>query len=166
LPTGGSSQFLTLPLVTAGYTGDLVAESARLVPDTVQTQTVDDLKATVTYDPGSLQAGSYGHVTFHLTGAQTDQPVTELQTYLGAFGHMLIMSEDMVDYVHSHPVDTPSPALGNPEALRGGPTVMFEGLMPKAGRYRAWSQFRYRDKIYTFTNTFQVFEIGQRAAAR
>jgi hypothetical protein len=164
LPSGGSSQFLTLPLVTAGYNGDLMAGSANLTLDTVQTQTVDDLKATVTYDPGTLQAGSYGHVTFYLTNPQTDQPINELQTYLGAFGHMLIMSEDMIDYVHSHPVDTPSPELGNPEDLRGGPTVMFEGLMPKPGRYRAWAQFRYRDKIHTFTNTFEVFEIGQRAA--
>jgi hypothetical protein len=28
-----------------------------------------------------------------------------LQTYLGAFGHTLIMSEDMLDYVHTHPLD-------------------------------------------------------------
>lgn len=162
LPSGGSSQFLTLPLVTAGYTGDLMAGSAHLVPDVVQTKTVDDLKATVSYDPISLEAGSYGHVTFYLTKADNDQPVTEIQTYLGAFGHMLIMSEDMIDYVHSHPVDNPSPELGNPEELRGGPTVMFEGLMPKPGRYRAWAQFRYHDKVYTFANTFEVYEVGQR----
>ena len=42
---------------------------------------------------------------FHLTDTRTGRPVTDLQTYLGAFGHTLIMSEDMVDYVHSHPLD-------------------------------------------------------------
>lgn len=159
MPKGGSAQFLTRPLVTAGYTGDLLAQSARLVPDTVRTQTVDDLTATVTFDPGTLRAGSYGHLTFHLTRAGTDQPVKELQTYLGAFGHLLIMSEDMVDYVHSHPLEI-LPSEVNLEELRGGPDVIFEGLMPKAGRYRAWAQFRYQDKIYTFTNTFEVFDIG------
>jgi hypothetical protein len=76
---------------------------------------------------------------------------------------MLIMSEDMVDYVHSHPVEIPSSEL-NLEELRGGPDVMFEGLMPKPGRYRAWTQFRWHDKIYTFTTTFEVFEVGQRAS--
>jgi hypothetical protein len=69
------------------------------------------------------------------------------------------MSEDMVDYVHSHPVEMLSPDL-NIEQLRGGPDVMFEGLMPKPGRYRAWTQFRYQDKIYTFANTFEVFDVG------
>ena len=157
LPSGGSSQFLTRPLVTAGYTGDLMAQSAQLVPDETQTQTVDDLTASVSYDPATMRAGSYSHLTFNLTKAGT--PVRELQTYLGAFGHMLIMTEDMVDYVHSHPVDMPS-ADANLEEIRGGPTVMFEGLMPKPGRYRAWSQFRYNDKIYTFVNTFEVFDVG------
>ncbi len=162
LPSGGSGQFLARPLITAGYSGDLMAGSAHLLPDSADTHTVDDLKAKVTYDPASLQAGSYGHLTFYLTNAQTDEPVNDLQTYLGAFGHMLMMSEDMVDYVHSHPVDMISSEL-NVENLRGGPSVMFEGLMPKPGRYRAWTQFRYHDKVHTFTNTFEVFDVGQGA---
>src|SRR5262245_52885897 len=47
LPSGGSSQFIARPLVTTGYRGDLAADSARLVPDTVSTRTVDDMTATV-----------------------------------------------------------------------------------------------------------------------
>ena len=161
MPGGGSSQFLARPLITAGYTGDVLAQSAHLVPDTVQTQTVGDLTATVEYDPKTLVAGAYGHLTFHLKKAGTDQPVTDLQTYLGAFGHMLTMSEDMVNYVHSHPTDLLPPSQ-NVEDLRGGPDVMFEGLMPKPGRYRAWTQFRYHDKVHTFVNTFEVLDAGQR----
>src|SRR5919108_681661 len=34
LPSGGASQLISRPLVTAGYAGDLAADSARLVPDT------------------------------------------------------------------------------------------------------------------------------------
>jgi hypothetical protein len=162
MPSGGSSQFLARPLITAGYTGsDLVAESAHLKPDTSPTQTVDDLTATVDFSPSPFVAGSYGHITYKLTNAKTGEPVRDLQTYLGAFGHMLIMSEDMVDYVHSHPVDSPSPDM-NLEELRGGPDVMFEGLMPKPGRYRAWTQFRYHDRILTFATTFQVVDVGQK----
>ena len=161
LPSGGSSQFLNRPLVTAGYTGDLMAQSAHLVPDTAHTQTVGDLTATVQYDPAIMRAGGYSHITMNLTKAGTSEPVRELQTYLGAFGHMLIMTEDMVDYVHSHPVDM-LPVDANLEEIRGGPTVMFEGLMPKPGRYRAWTQYRYHDKIYTFVNTFEVLDVGVR----
>ena len=169
MPTGGASQFIARPLVTSGYAGDLAADSAHLIPDTVPMKTVDDITATVDYDPATFQTGLYGHLNFHLTDKNTGRPVTDLQTYLGAFGHTLIMSEDMVEYVHSHPLDIlakPDDDGGPPvflippgadlEKLRGGPDVTFEGLMPKPGRYRAWTQFRRHDKIYTFAFTFEV----------
>jgi hypothetical protein len=164
LPSGGSGQFLARPLVTAGFSGDLMGNSARLVPDMADTQTVGDLKVKLSYDPGTLQAGSYGHLTYYLTNAATDQPVRDLQTYLGAFGHTLILSEDMEDYVHSHPVGESLTPEIDLEAERGGPTVMFEALMPKPGRYRAWTQFRYHNKVHTVANTFEVFDVGQSAA--
>ena len=167
LPAGGSTQFIARPLVTAGYTGDLAGDSAHLVPDTIFKKSVDDLTAEVAFDPRTFVAGLYGHLNFHLTDTRTGQPVTDLQTYLGAFGHTLIMSEDMVDYVHSHPIDISASDENGPkqfmlppdadlEKLRGGPDVTFEGLMPKPGRYRAWTQFRRNGKLYTFATTFEV----------
>ena len=169
MPSGGASQFIARPLVTAGYQGDLEGNSAHLVPDTVLTKTVDDLTASISYDPSTCMVGLYCHLNFQLTDAATKAPVTDLQTYLGAFGHTLIMSEDMVDYVHSHPLDIlaqPNDDGGPPqflippgadlEALRGGPAVTFEGLMPKPGRYRAWTQFRRHDKLHTFAFTFEA----------
>jgi hypothetical protein len=169
MPSGGSSQFIARPLVTAGYAGDLEAGSAHLVPDANLTKTSDDITATVTCDPPTFIVGLYGHINYFLTDTATGRPITDLQTYLGAFGHTLIMSEDMVDYVHSHPLDIlamPDDDGGPPqflippgadlEKLRGGPAVTFEGLMPKPGRYRAWTQFRRRDKIHTFAYTFNV----------
>ena len=169
MPGGGAVQFIARPLVTAGYIGDLIADGARLVPDTVLTKTVDDLTATLSLDPTTFVEGLYGHLNFHLIDTGTGRPVTDLQTYLGAFGHTLIMSEDMADYVHSHPLDIiarPDDDGGPPqflippgadlEKLRGGPDVTFEGLMPKPGRYRAWTQFRRHDKVYTFAFTFDA----------
>jgi hypothetical protein len=169
LPAGGSAQFLARPLVTAGYEGDLEGDSAHLAPDTNLTKSVADITAKVKYDPEVFVVGLYGHMTFFLTDTATGRPVTDLQTYLGAFGHTLIMSEDMEDYVHSHPLDIlamPDDDGGPPqflippgadlEKIRGGPEVTFEGLMPKPGRYRAWTQFRRNDQIRTFAFTFNV----------
>ena len=162
LPGGGASQFIARPLVTAGFKGDLLSQKANLVPDTNPTQTIDDLTATVEYDPKPSLAGQYCHLIFHLTDAKTHEPVKDLQTYLGAFGHMMIMSDDMINYIHSHPTEL-MPPDANLDTIRGGPDVTFEGLMPKPGLYRAWTQFRYHDKIHTFVNTFQVFDIEERA---
>ena len=169
LPSGGASQFIPRPLVTAGYEGDLIADSAHLVPDTATTKVDEDITASIAYDPQQFTVGLYGHLTYHLTDTATRKPITDLQTYLGAFGHTLIMSEDMAEYVHSHPLDIlakPDDDGGPPtfviapgadlEKLRGGPDVTFEGLMPKPGRYRAWTQFRRHDKLHTFSFTFNV----------
>src|SRR5262249_51580473 len=105
MPSGGSSQFIARPLVTAGYAGDLAGDSAHLTPDSVSTKTVGDVTAILDYDPPTFSPGQYVHLNFHLTETGSGRPITDLQTYLGAFGHTLIMSEDMVDYVHSHPLD-------------------------------------------------------------
>ena len=169
LPSGGASQFIAQPLITAGYRGDLIGDAARLVPDETLRKIDGDITATVTYDPPQFAVGLYGHMMYHLTDTATGKPITDLQTYLGAFGHTLIMSEDMAEYVHSHPLDIlakPDDDGGPPtfviapgadlETLRGGPDVTFEGLMPKPGRYRAWTQFRRRDKLHTFSVTFNV----------
>jgi Heavy metal binding domain len=174
LPSGGASQFIAHPLVTAGYSGDLVADSARLEPDVALTKADGDITASVTYDPPQFAVGLYGHMTYHLTDTATRRPITDLQTYLGAFGHTLIMSEDMAEYVHSHPLDIiakPDDDGGAPvfaippgadlEKLRGGPDVTFEGLMPKPGRYRAWTQFRRDDRIHTLAFTFNVAASAQ-----
>ena len=42
------------------------------------------------------------------------------------------------------------------EEFRGGPAVTFDGLMPRPGRYRAFTQFRWRNEIRTFAFTFEV----------
>ena len=81
------------------------------------------------------------------------------------------MSEDLNEYVHSHSLDiVPGgnddedmpqfliPPGADLEKLRGGPDVIFDGLMPKPGRYRAWTQFRRHDKVHTFVTTFEVRE--------
>jgi hypothetical protein len=168
MPSGGSAQFLARPLVTTSYDGDLTGDSPRLIPDTELTKTVGDITATLSLDPTRFQSGLYGHLAFFLTDARTGQPVTDLQPYLGSYGHTLIMSEDLVDYVHAHPIDLQAidddygprqvmiPADADPSTLHGGPEVVFEGLMPSPGGYRAWTQFMRNDQLHTFAFTFEV----------
>jgi hypothetical protein len=158
VPTGGSPQFMARPLITAGFTGDLSSEAAHLVPDTVMNSTVDSITASVALEPSTLVAGQYGHLMFTLSDAKSGQPVTDLQPYLGAFGHTLIMSEDMRDAVHSHP--SPGPESDVTRG-RGGPHVTFEGYMPRPGVYRAWTQFLRNDTLSTFTTTFRVLSLDE-----
>lgn len=158
LPTGGSPQFIGRTLVTTGFAGDLQSQAAQLEPDTVSSKTVGSITAHVQLEPSILVAGQYGHLAFTLTDAATGTPVTDLQPYLGAFGHMLILSEDMRDYVHSHPFESPDSDIAKGF---GGPDVTFEGYLPRAGRYRAWSQFLRKGVVITVPFTFNVSTVEE-----
>ena len=95
---------------------------------------------------------------FTLTDAKTGRLVTDLQPYLGAFGHaLLILSEDMRDYIHSHPFEAESDVSKGVD----GPTVTFEGYMPRAGRYRAWSQFQRNGEVVTIPFTLNVLTVEE-----
>ena len=153
IPTGGSPQFIGRTLVTTDFDGDLQSQAAHLEPDTVLNKTVGSITAHIQLEPSILVAGQYGHLSFTLTDAVTGQPVTDLQPYLGAFGHALILSEDLLDYVHSHPFEGPESDITKGF---GGPNVTFEGYMPRPGLYRAWSQFQRKGQVITVPFTLNV----------
>jgi hypothetical protein len=102
----------------------------------------------VRIDPEQLLAGSPSLIAFHLTDAATDAPVADLQPYLGAWGHAFIVSADLVDAVHSHPL-TPLTSLG-------GPTIYFQQRFPRAGMYRLWAQFMRNGHLSTVSFTLDV----------
>jgi len=169
MPRGGTGQFLSAPLITAGYEGDLESDSAHLQPDRTFSRSDGDLTVAVTFDPAQPVACEYVHLNFYLTDTRTGRAVTDLQTYLGQFSHMLLLSEDLQCYVHSHPINLvvqSEDAAAIPEyiiapdadltRIRGGPRVTFDALMPKAGLFRAWAQFQRHDQVRTVPFTFNV----------
>jgi hypothetical protein len=169
LPSGGTGQFLTAPLVTAGYDGDLASDSGHLVPDRVFSKSAGDMTVAIAFDPPRPASCQYVHLNLSVTDTKTGRPVTDLQTYLGQFSHMLLMSEDLQCYVHSHPInlvvqqEDPAaipeyiiPPDADLDALRGGPKVTFDALMPKAGVFRAWVQFQRNNQVRTVPITFGV----------
>jgi hypothetical protein len=64
----------------------------------------------------------------------------------------------MRDYVHSHPFESPENDVSKGF---GGPTVTFEGYMPKAGRYRAWCQFQRNGEVITIPLTLNVATVEE-----
>jgi hypothetical protein len=92
--------------------------------------------------PGQLPARKTTGVTFHLRDAVTGQALTDLQPYLGAMGHLILIHQDGVTFVHSHPDER------LPEVGRNG-MVPFLVRFPKSGLYRGWSQFQRNGNILT-----------------
>jgi len=111
-------------------------------------------------EPASLVAGD-ATLTFHLS--KGGQPLTTLEPYLGAMGHLVVISADTTQFLHAHPADHASPqeksmATGEPShghgsvddvPVRTSSPVAFGTWFPSAGLYKAWGQFQIDGKIVT-----------------
>ena len=157
-PTDGTPQVLQTGVVTTGYHSDLFATQPHLVPDKVLSRTVDGMKVDVTLDPAEIIAGRSITLKYHLTDARTGQPVRDLKPYLGAWGHTLILSEDQLDYVHSHPSEI-VPENMDPRNLNAGPDVTFEAFLPRPSIYRIWTQFQRGEKLITVSFTIRCDDL-------
>jgi len=144
LPAGGAPQLVQKSIVTAGYTGGLVAtpHPAADLADKI----VGGTRVKLTL-PEPL-AGREQLVTFDLEDVASGAAVTDLQPYLGAAGHLLLASADLAIAAHSHPVAE--------LAAQGGPTVVFQMLFPRAGDYKMWVQFQRSGEVLTAAFTVPV----------
>jgi Cu+-exporting ATPase len=96
---------------------------------------------------GAAEAGQVSDLHYTLTDAATGRPVTNLQPYLAAAGHIVVMRADGATFAHEHAEVTD--ADGRPVlALPGtafGPQLDVHAEFPTAGLYRLWAQFRLAD---------------------
>jgi hypothetical protein len=157
-PADGSPQVLQRDLITAGYRSDLFASQARLRPDATLVKTVDGIRIELKLDPAEIIAGKPVTLKYHLTDVKSGAPVRDLKPYLGAWGHTLILSEDLSDYVHSHPSEA-VPEVADKTGLGGGPDVTFEAMLPRPGNYRIWTQFLRGEQLTTVSFTVQAVRL-------
>ncbi|HVL69701.1 MAG TPA: hypothetical protein VM364_20760 [Vicinamibacterales bacterium] len=152
LPQGGTPQVIPHSLVTSGFSGDLASSAARLVPDAELKVRVGGMLVELVLPEGGLVAGRDEKLLYVLADARTGAPITDVEPYLGAWGHTLIMSEDTLHVVHAHPLELLPPESG----ARGGPRLTFKALLPKPGMYRIWSQISRRGEVQTTVFTVRV----------
>ena len=130
-PTGGAAGVVPLHLVIAGPATTPVASDAGTTERRVG-------PLTITLAPPNAHVGA----TFlSISVARDGVPVTNLQPYLGALGHLVVIDQSVTTYIHSHPLTE--------GATSGGPTVAFHTEFPAAGNYRAWFQVQYDGQVLT-----------------
>lgn len=162
MPIGGGPQMLATPLVTAGFDGDIVSSLPRLTADKSWVKTANGVTVELQIDPSQLIAGEEVDVPIRFFDEKSGEPVTDLQRYLGAFGHAMMLSEDMIEHVHAHPEEM---LEGTNITAGGGPELVFHALFPKPGYYRIWLQFLRNDTLSTVPFTVRVLRAGETPAA-
>ncbi len=146
LPQGGVSQMVQRAIVTPGYTGPLFPAPPDLSGDTAAERTVNGMR--VQLDARNLKAGREAVLRFTLSDAATGTPVTDLEPFLGAPGHMLIVNADLTEADHVHPE----------EPTARGTSITFQPLLPAGGFYRLWLQFQRKGVVNTVPFVISVAE--------
>ena len=112
------------------------------LPEPARDSTVDGY--TVTLD-GALTPGATSRLSFAV-GARGG-PVTDLEPYLGAAGHLVALRAGDLAYLHVHPA---------------GDGLTFDVEVPSAGTYRLYLEFRHGGVVRTAE--FTVVAAGGAAA--
>ena len=138
-PAGGEGVTLGTDLRVAG------TYDPQELPAPAATATVDGY--TVTLD-GALRPGETSNVT--LSVSRDGQPVTDLQPYLGAYGHLVALRTTDLGYLHVHPDGHPGDGV-----TAAGPGIDFAVTAPSAGDYRLFLDFQHAGVVHTaeFTAT-------------
>jgi hypothetical protein len=136
LPHGGTSQTVQRAIVTPGHDAVLMPAAPRLL-DGPRERVVDGIRFVL--DAPEIRARREATLRVTMSDAATGAPLTDLEPYLGAPAHLLIVNADLTDAVHGHPLETDT----------RGPTVTFEPLMPVEGMYKLWVQVQRRGTVIT-----------------
>jgi uncharacterized cupredoxin-like copper-binding protein len=164
------------------------AERAKvaLVPDQKLEKTVDGLRVVLKPD-AEIKAGQELMLNFQAFDAASGKPATNLENYLGELAHFVIISEDMKDFVHAHPMsksehqqmsggghagmkmgdkkgDDHNADNHSHSGLEGVTTkesaseVSAHTAFPRTGLYKVWAQFRRGGRVITVPFTIRAGE--------
>jgi hypothetical protein len=146
-PTGGPATTLGVDLSAPGAFEPVAHTASR-------TAQVDGYTVELT---GDLVAGQASPVT--LTVSRDGAPVTDLQPYLGAYGHLAALRDGDLAYLHVHPEGTPGDG-----ATPAGPRIEFVAQVPSAGTYRLFLDFQHGSVVRTAEFTVPTGPAGTAAA--
>lgn len=139
-----------------------------LVADSNYAKAVGGLKVVMKPD-GELKGGAEVMLNFQAFDAASGKPATDLQNYLGELAHFVIISEDMKDFVHAHPMSKGAHdkmgktesggdhnADGHQHSTVEGTTVKPSASQvaahtsfPRSGLYKIWAQFQRGGQVIT-----------------
>jgi hypothetical protein len=135
LPAGGGEDHALTLTRTVHVAGAFEPEA----PEETSTDTVDGFEAVVS---GSLVAGGGSDLTISIS--RDGEPVTSLEPYLGAYGHLVALREGDLGYLHIHP-EGQDPQPGQ----TSGPDVSFMAHAPTPGKYLLYLDFQVDGQVYS-----------------
>lgn len=98
---------------------------------------------------GDLAPGKTSSLTFSVT--RDGVPVSDLQPYLGAYGHLVALRDHDLTYLHVHPEGGP-----DDDRAVAGPDISFAAEVPSMGDFRLFLDFRHDGQVHTAAFTLNA----------
>ncbi|MFJ7071573.1 hypothetical protein [Streptomyces sp. NPDC098781] len=103
---------------------------------------------------GALTPGKESELELEVS--RNGRPVTDLQPYLGAYGHLVALRSGDLAYLHVHPNGEPGDGTTKP-----GPAVSFTATAPSSGTYRLFLDFKHEGEVRTAQFTVRAGAGGE-----
>jgi hypothetical protein len=125
-PDGATPQLIAKTLIVPGAAPPAASPARDYSP-----KDAENLHVELATEPPQPVAGMKTLMFFRVAPADGFEP------YLGAWGHMLAASDDLIDLIHTHPF------------LANGALIQFNIEFPRVRTYRVWVQFQRKGVINT-----------------
>ncbi len=136
-PRGGTPQLISRSFYVAGE-----CKPAKSLRADLEAKQGANMRVELVAEPPLPLAGKKTLLFFRIT------PHEGLEPLLGAWGHLLAASTDLIDLIHGHP-----------EFADAGPQIQFNVIFPRPGIHRVWVQFQNKGVINTVAFNVPVAEL-------
>jgi hypothetical protein len=129
------------------------------IVDTATSKTSEGL--TIDYFFGSTpRAGAQLDYGLTISDPNIDAQV-QLESYLGAMGHGVIIKESTLDFIHTHAEGMMMEGMDMSSAEHAGhvgepDTIDFSTTFPEPGTYKIFTQFQHKGKVFTTDYVIKV----------
>ncbi|MBP3950290.1 hypothetical protein [Bacillus suaedae] len=132
VPTNGAYQVQPISLHGVGH--DHEEHQHQPLVESEKTVRIEDIEVTLGHEP--IIAGEQANLHFSVNA--------DVEPYLGALGHVVIVNEMVDSYIHVHPKSIEEP--------------IFAAHFEKAGMYKLWAEFKIDGEVYAFPYVLEVLE--------
>lgn len=140
LPTGATHQLERIELNVAG-----TPYSPKKFTEAKTTSKTDGYEVSLMPEGGNFLSNGTMHIAGIIKKDGKEIPADQLENYLGAKAHVVVVSEDTKKYLHVHP-----------EVVDGRLDLHTE--FGQAGIFRGWLQFQTEGKVHTADFVLKVEE--------
>ncbi len=146
-PPGEAQRIVNFTITVKGQS----RAAEKLIADKELAKQQNSLQLTLT-PKQQLRAGEDIEFAFAIREAATGKPVANLEPYLGAWAHFVLIDPQHRSFIHAHPLEDSAtakptqpdqPHIHTAESLGPPPEVIRTIVsFPRAGLYKLWAQFQ------------------------